>query len=124
MRQATRAVPMFRKVRFRSGACRTQASLLFGVAVINSKKALTLLQDAITAQGQLLQYRQASTAAIDLPPIKPGRSRYDAITMAPTDLDMLDFQFDLRIDSAAVSPHRLCEALVQLMLLLNHAAGS
>ena len=98
--------------------------MLFGVVVINSKKALTLLQDAITAQGQLLQYRPASTAAIDLPPIKPGRSRYDAITMAPTDLDMLDFQFDLGIDSAAVSPHRLCEALVQLVLLLNHAAGS
>ncbi len=98
--------------------------MLFGVVVIHSKKAFTLLQDAITAQGQLLQYRQASTAAIDLPTIKTGRRNVDAITMALTDLDMLDFPVDVGIDSAAVSPHRLCKALMQLALPLNHAAGS
>ena len=98
--------------------------MLFGVVVIHSKKAFTLLQDAITAQGQLLQYRQASTAAIDLPAIKTGRRNVDAITMALTDLDMLDFPFDVGIDSASVSPHRPCKANMQLALPLNHAAGS
>ena len=84
--------------------------MLFGVVVIHSKKAFTLLQDAITAQGQLLQYRQASTAAIDLPSIKTGRRNHDAITMAHTNLDML--HFDISINGAAVSPHRLCKALM------------
>ena len=66
------------------------------------------------AAEQLFQYRQASTAAIDLPSIKTGRRNHDAITMAHTNLDMLDFHFDISINGAAVSPHRLCKALSSL----------
>ena len=89
--------------------CRTQASLLFGVTVINSKKAQGLLQDAMTAQGQLIQFRPASTATIDLPATKNPRVRFDAVTMAQTELDMLDAHMDFRMDTFEVSRLRVCE---------------
>jgi len=77
--------------------------LLFGVTVINSKKAQGLLQDAMTAQGQLVQFRPASTATIDLPATKNPRVRFDAVTMAQTELDMLDAHMDFRMDTFEVS---------------------
>ena len=89
--------------------CRTQASLLFGVTVINSKKAQGLLQDAMTAQGQLIQFRPASTPTIDLPATKNPRVRFDAVTMAQTELDMLDAHMDFRMDTFEVSRLRVCE---------------
>ena len=93
--------------------CRTQASLLFGVTVINSKKAQGLLQDAMTAQGQLIQFRPASTATIDLPATKNPRVRFDAVTMAQTELDMLDAHMDFRMDTFEVSRLCVCDSCFQ-----------
>ena len=57
--------------------------------------------------------QKATTSAIDLPPSQPGR--YDAVSMPlpdPHDLAMLARRFNRGFDSAAVSPHRLCEAVI------------
>ena len=59
--------------------------------------------------------QKATTSAIDLDPIQPGHSRYNEITMPLPDLHdlyMLARRFDRGIVSAAVSPHRLCEAVI------------
>jgi hypothetical protein len=58
--------------------------------------------------------QKATTSAIDLPPSQPGR--YDAVSMPlpdPHDLAMLARRFNRGFDSAAVSPHRLCEAVIK-----------
>ena len=60
--------------------------------------------------------QEATTSAIDLDPIQPGHSRYNEITMPLPDLHdlyMLARRFDRGIVSAAVSPHRLCEAVIK-----------
>ena len=60
--------------------------------------------------------QEATTSAIDLHPIPNGHSRYNAITMPlpdQHDLGMLARRFNCGFDSDAVSPHRLCEAVIK-----------
>ncbi len=60
--------------------------------------------------------QEATTSAIDLRPIQPGHIRYNDITMPLPDLHdigMLAHRFDWGFESDAVSPHRLCEAVIK-----------